>query len=35
MQCDAVYMIHGWEKSEGAKLELQYAKTVGLMIIYG
>ena len=34
IQCDAIYMIRGYENSEDAKLELQYAKTIRLMIIY-
>lgn len=34
MKCDAIYMLKGYEKSNGALLELFYAKTVGLEIIY-
>lgn len=32
-KCDAIYMLHGYDKSEGAKLELHYAQTVGMKII--
>ncbi|WP_286154627.1 DUF4406 domain-containing protein [Thomasclavelia cocleata] len=34
MRCDAVYMLKGYEESEGALLELKYAQTVGMEIIY-
>ena len=30
MQCDAIYMLKGYEKSKGARLELAYATTVGM-----
>lgn len=33
--CDAIYMINGWENSEGAKAEHQYAEALGLVIIRG
>jgi hypothetical protein len=32
--CDCIYMLHGWEKSEGAKEELGLAKAKGLEVIY-
>lgn len=34
MHCDAIYMIKGYKHSRGAMLELEYAKTVGMKIIY-
>lgn len=34
MHCEAIYMLKGYKKSKGALLELQYAKIVGLEIIY-
>lgn len=33
MQCDAIYLLRGYEKSTGATLEHDYAMTVGLEII--
>ena len=33
MQCDAVYLLRGYEQSTGATLEHDYARTVGLHII--
>lgn len=33
--CDAVYMIPGWEESEGAKTEKQLAEALGLVILNG
>lgn len=33
MHCDAIYMLDGWQKSVGARLEKQYADAVGLMIL--
>lgn len=34
MQCEAIYMLPGYEKSTGAMLELHYAKAVGMKIMY-
>ena len=31
--CDAIYMLEGWEESEGAKRELTYAINTGKKII--
>lgn len=33
MQCDAIYLLRGYERSTGATLEHDYARTVGLHII--
>ena len=33
MQCDAIYLLRGYERSTGATLEHDYAMTVGLEII--
>jgi len=32
--CDAIYMLKGWEKSKGAKMEHDYAKLLKLKIFY-
>lgn len=34
MKCDVLYLLNGWEHSSGALLEFNYAKTVGLEIVY-
>ena len=33
MRCDAIYLLKGWEESDGANLEYQYAVTTGMMIL--
>lgn len=32
MRCDAIYMLNGWDGSDGANLEYIYAVTVGMKI---
>lgn len=32
VECDSIYMLRGWEKSEGALLEFDIAKRLGLEI---
>ena len=32
-KCDAIAMVSGWEKSEGAKHELEWAKAAGLKVV--
>lgn len=32
--CDAIYMLDGWEDSEGARKEYNYAKEHGYMILF-
>ena len=33
MRCDAIYLMKGWEKSNGANLEYLYATTIGMAVI--
>jgi len=33
-RCDAIYMLEGWEQSEGAKQELELAKELNLDVFY-
>lgn len=32
--CDGIYMLRGWRKSKGARLEHQYAQTTGMWIMH-
>ena len=32
--CHVIYMLHGWEKSEGAKIEHALASMLGMTILY-
>lgn len=32
--CDAIFMLHGWQNSNGAKTELTNAKATGKRIMY-
>lgn len=32
--CDAIYMLSNWEISPGARMERDYAKSLGLEILY-
>lgn len=34
LMCDAIYMLQGWEDSQGATLEHEIAKAIGLRIYY-
>ena len=34
MRCDAIYLLPGWEKSNGACLEYNYAITTDMRILY-
>lgn len=33
-RCDAIYMLRGWENSEGSRQELELAEELGLKVIY-
>lgn len=35
LSCDCIYMLHGWEKSRGARLELDVAVACGIKVIMG
>lgn len=34
MSCSTIYMLSGWEDSEGAKWEFELAKFLGMKVIY-
>lgn len=34
MRCDAIYLLKGWETSEGARLEANYMSTVGRKVFF-
>lgn len=34
MDCDAIYMLRGWQWSVGALLEKHYAETVGMPVLF-
>lgn len=34
LECDYIYMLHGWELSKGAKLELDVASSCGIRVLF-
>ena len=34
LDCDAIYLLNGWEKSRGAGVEARVAKVIGLKFLY-
>lgn len=34
LDCDFIYMLHGWELSKGAKLELDVASSCGIQVLF-
>nr|DAI09077.1 MAG TPA: protein of unknown function (DUF1937) [Caudoviricetes sp.] len=34
LQCEGIYMLAGWEESQGARLEHALAKEGGLVVFY-
>lgn len=35
LECDAIYMLEGWELSKGCKLEMDVASSCGLKVLIG
>ena len=33
-ECDAIYMLKGWETSKGANIELGFANLIGIQVIH-
>ena len=34
LQCEGIYMLQGWEDSQGARIEHAVAKEIGLKVMY-
>ena len=34
LQCEGIYMLKGWEESQGARIEHAVAKEIGLKVMY-
>lgn len=34
VKCDTIYVLKGWENSDGATLELTIARSLGMQVIY-
>lgn len=34
LRCDAIFMLHGWEQSSGARTEFEVARSAGLYLMY-
>lgn len=33
-RCDAIYLMDGWEQSEGARFELEVSRRIGLAVMF-